>query len=99
MGRGTPGTFLTGSPVVAGGVLYAATRDENGDGNAAVHAVDDRSGELTWEHMTKISVDGTIAVSDGVVYAEDLRSNPIGARRGQRRALGQPAPAPQANPL
>ena len=71
----TPGTFLTGSPVVAGGVVYAATRDENGNGNSTVRAVSFRTGKTLWEYETEISVHGTIAVADGVVYAQDLRSN------------------------
>lgn len=71
----TPGTFLTGSPVVADGVVYAATRDEDGEGRSTVRAVDFRTGRTLWEHRTRISVHGTIAVSDGAVYAQDLRSN------------------------
>jgi len=70
----TPGTFLTGSPVIAGGTVYAATRDEDGEGRAAVYAVDLASGRRRWEFKTDISVHGPIAVADGIVYAQSLRS-------------------------
>lgn len=92
----TPGSFLTGSPVVADGVVYAATRDEDGEGNSAVHAVDFKTGEPLWEFPTEISVHGSIAVADGVVYASDLRSNiyAIDARTGKLLWQREPAPSP-----
>lgn len=94
----TPGTFLTGSPVLAGGVLYAATRDEDGDGNSAVHAVDFATGEQLWKYETEISVHGTIAVSDGVVYAADLRSNIYALDAAGGELLWQREPPPSQNP-
>lgn len=71
----TPGTFLNGSPTIVDGVVYAATRDENGHGNSAVHAVDLATGEQVWEFATDTSVSRTIAVHDGVVYAQSMRAN------------------------
>ena len=82
----TPGTFLTGSPVISNGTVYAATRDENGEGKAAVYAVDLSSGKRLWEFKTDISVHGPIAVADGVVYAQSLRSTLYALERRQRAA-------------
>lgn len=69
----TDGTFVTGSPVIADGVVYAGTRDEDGEGDARVHAVDLETGEALWEHEVDSSIHGTPAVADGVVYAGSLR--------------------------
>ena len=95
----TPGTFLTGSPVISGGTVYAATRDENGEGKAAVYAVDLASGRRLWEFKTDISVHGPIAVEDGVVYAQSLRSTLYALDAGSGRLLWQRAPedAPEPN--
>jgi outer membrane protein assembly factor BamB len=65
----TPGTILTGSPVVVNGVAYVGTRDENGLTNNAVHAVDMKTGKRIWSAPTEASVHGTPAVADGLVFA------------------------------
>lgn len=95
----TPGTFLTGSPVIAGGTVYAATRDENGEGRAAVYAIELASGRRLWEFRTDISVHGPIAVADGVVYAQSLRSTlyALDARSGTLLWQREPAAAPEPN--
>lgn len=95
----TPGTFLTGSPVISGGTVYAATRDENGVGKAAVYAVDLASGKRLWEFETDISVHGPIAVADGVVYAQSLRSTlyALDARSGRQLWRRTPEQAPEPN--
>lgn len=67
------GVFLTGSPVIVDGVVYAATRDENGDGNSAVSAVELSSGRQLWTHRMPTSVHGSIAVANGKVFASTLR--------------------------
>ncbi|WP_068397585.1 outer membrane protein assembly factor BamB family protein [Kribbia dieselivorans] len=69
----TKGVFLTGSPVIVDGVVYAATRDENGDGNSAVSAIELSSGRELWTHRMPTSVHGSIAVADGKVFASTLR--------------------------
>lgn len=94
----TPGSFLTGSPVVADGVVYAATRDEDGEGRATVRAVDFRTGETLWEYRTKISVHGSIAVADGVVYAQDLRSTLYALDSASGRLLWQRSPEGSQDP-
>lgn len=92
----TPGTFLTGSPVIAGGTVYAATRDEDGEGKAAVYAVELASGRRLWEFKTDISVHGPIAVADGIVYAQSLRSTlyALDADSGELLWTRRPAGAP-----
>ena len=68
----TPGVILTGSPVVADGIAYVGTRDEDGLDTNAVHAVDIRSGKPKWEFHTDASVHGSPAVADGIVYAPTI---------------------------
>jgi outer membrane protein assembly factor BamB len=68
----TPGTILTGSPVIVDGVAYAGTRDENGLTNNAVHAVDLKTGRRLWQAHTEASVHGTPAVADGVVLVPTI---------------------------
>lgn len=94
----TGGSFLTGSPVVADGVIYAATRDEDGEGRSTVRAVSFRTGETLWEHRTKISVHGSIAVADGVVYAQDLRSSLYALDADSGRLLWRRAPEGSGDP-
>lgn len=69
----TEGTFLTGSPAIVDGVVYAGTRDENGDGNSAVHAVRLSTGERLWSFPVPSSVHGSLAVGDGTVFVPSMR--------------------------
>jgi glucose dehydrogenase len=70
----TAGAILTGSPVVADGVAYVGTRDENGLKESAVHAVDVKTGRLLWDFRADASVHGTPAVADGIVYAGTIHA-------------------------
>lgn len=94
----TAGTFLTGSPVVAGGVVYAATRDEDGEGHSTIRAVSFRTGKTLWEYATEISVHGSIAVTEGNVYAQDLRSHLYALDAGTGRLLWKRAPEGSDDP-
>lgn len=69
----TKGWFLTGSPVISKGVVYAGTRDENGEGKSAVHAVDLKTGKTRWVAPIASSVHGSVAVADGKVFVPSLR--------------------------
>ncbi|MFJ6079407.1 PQQ-binding-like beta-propeller repeat protein [Pseudarthrobacter sp. NPDC092419] len=93
----TEGTFLTGSPAIVNGVVYAGTRDENGDGNSAVHAVDQATGKQLWTYEVPSSVHGSIAVSDGLVFVPTLRGSlfAVDAASGQLRWQHNPEPAPE----
>ncbi|TNB69575.1 hypothetical protein FHJ30_18515 [Arthrobacter sp. BB-1] len=93
----TEGTFLTGSPALVNGVVYAGTRDENGDGNSAVHAVDQATGKQLWSYKVPSSVHGSIAVSDGLVFVPTLRGSlfAVDAATGQLKWQHDPEPAPE----
>ena len=82
----TEGTFLTGSPVIDDGVVYAGTRDENGDGNSAVHAVRLKTGKKLWSYDGAASIHGSLAVVDGLVFAPTLRLGALRRRREDRQA-------------
>ncbi|SDK44562.1 Outer membrane protein assembly factor BamB, contains PQQ-like beta-propeller repeat [Cryobacterium psychrotolerans] len=93
----TEGTFLTGSPVIVGGIVYAGTRDENGDSNSAVHAVDQATGKKLWSYPVPSSVHGSIAVSDGLVFVPTLRGTlfAVDAATGKLKWQHDPEPAPE----
>ncbi|MGW1682724.1 outer membrane protein assembly factor BamB family protein [Saccharopolyspora sp. NPDC002376] len=93
----TEGTFLTGSPVIVNGVVYAGTRDENGDGHSAVHAVDQATGKPLWTYQVPSSVHGSIAVADGLVFVPTLRGTlfAVDAKTGTLRWQHSPEPAPE----
>ena len=93
----TEGTFLTGSPAIVNGVVYAGTRDENGDGNSAVHAVDQATGKKLWSYPVPSSVHGSIAVSNGLVFVPTLRGTlfAVDAATGQLKWQHDPEPAPE----
>ncbi|TWD83160.1 outer membrane protein assembly factor BamB [Kribbella amoyensis] len=92
----TKGTFLTGSPAIAGGVVYAGTRDENGDGNSAVHAVNLATGKKLWSYSVPSSVHGSVAVADGLVYVPTLRGTlfAVDAKTGRLKWRHDPETAP-----
>lgn len=93
----TPGVFLTGSPTIVGDTVYAATRDENGEGHWAVHAVDLATGRAKWTHKVDSSVHGSIAVHEGKVFAASLRGilYALDARTGAELWRKQPEVAPE----
>ncbi|MFJ6280291.1 outer membrane protein assembly factor BamB family protein [Arthrobacter subterraneus] len=93
----TEGTFLTGSPAIVDGVVYAGTRDENGDGNSEVHAVDQITGKQLWSYDVPSSVHGSIAVSDGLVFVPTLRGTlfAVDAATGELKWQHDPEPAPE----
>lgn len=95
----TKGTFVTGSPVIVNGVVYAGTRDENGDGTSAVHAVSLATGKKLWSYSVPSSVHGSVAVSDGLVYVPTLRGSlfAVDAKTGKLKWRNDPGPAPEGN--
>ena len=96
----TEGVMLTGSPAIVDGVVYAGTRDENGEGDSVLRAVDLRTGRLRWEFPVASSVHGTPAVADGTVYVPSLRGTlyAVDAGTGELRWKVEPeAPEPPLN--
>ncbi|PAE37383.1 outer membrane protein assembly factor BamB family protein [Bacillus sp. 7884-1] len=69
----TPGTILTSSPAIANGIVYIGTRDEDGNHNHAIHAVDQKTGKLVWQVQADAQVQASPAVVDGIVYASSIR--------------------------
>ncbi|WP_157556080.1 outer membrane protein assembly factor BamB family protein [Herbidospora yilanensis] len=94
----TEGTFLTGSPVIHDGVVYAGTRDENGDGNSRIHAIRLRNGRELWNVEVPQSIHGSLAFGDGLIFAPTLGSElyAVDAETGELRwkAVPEQAPAP-----
>jgi outer membrane protein assembly factor BamB len=97
----TPGAILTGSPVVADGIAYVGTRDENDVKTNAVHAVELTTGKRVWSARTDASVHGTPAVADGLVFVPTLNATlyafdaKSGALRWKREAEAADPPAIQ----
>ncbi|GGL04234.1 hypothetical protein Sme01_66340 [Sphaerisporangium melleum] len=94
----TNGTFLTGSPVIHDGVVYAGTRDENGDGNSRIHAVQLKNGKELWNFAVPQSIHGSLAYGDGLIFAPTLGSElyAVDAKTGKVawKAVPEQAPAP-----
>ena len=63
-----------------------------------VYAVDLATGRRLWEFQTDISVHGPIAVADGVVYAQSLRSTLLRPRRRHGELLWKRAPEDAPEP-
>jgi outer membrane protein assembly factor BamB len=95
----TEGTFLTGSPIIVDGVVYAGTRDENGDGNSALHAVDLATGKRLWTRPIPSSVTGSVAAGDGRIFVPSLRGSlfAVDARTGKLAWRHDPEAAPAPN--
>ena len=95
----TPGAILTGSPVVAGGIAYVGTRDENDLRTNAVHAVDVRTGKRLWQAGTDASVHGTPALADGLVFVPTIHGSlyAFDAKTGELRWKRTPEPAEEPN--
>jgi outer membrane protein assembly factor BamB/predicted phosphodiesterase len=95
----TPGTILTGSPVVVNGIAYAGTRDENGLDNNGVRAVDLKTGKQLWSARTDASVHGSPAVTDGLVLVPTINGtlHAFDAATGAERWRHEPEPADPPN--
>jgi outer membrane protein assembly factor BamB len=94
----TQGSFLTGSPVIVDGVVYAGTRDEDGAGTSAVHAVDLVTGRPRWSTPIPSSVHGTVAVDGGRVFVPSLRGSLFALDATDGSLLWQRDPEPGTPP-
>lgn len=63
------------SPVLADNRVFVATVDEDGEGKAAVVALDARTGRMLWKSATDGSVRNSIALSGDKVFAQDVYGN------------------------
>jgi len=90
----SPGAILTGSPAIVDGVAYVGTRDEDGEREGGVRAVDLQTGRELWSFETPSSVHGSPAVAGGMVYVPTLRGTlyALDARHGDERWKREPEP-------
>ncbi len=81
------GNLYMASPLINGGKVYVATVDENAVGEGAVIALDGVTGSEVWKYNVRGSVKNSIAISDGLVFAQDVYGNlyAIDARSGELR--------------
>ena len=66
--------FMT-SPVVWDGKIYVASVDENLKGEAGIYALDGAAGTLLWKYPVRNSVKNSIAVDEGIVFAQDVEGH------------------------
>lgn len=63
------------SPLIHNGDIYTASVDEDLKGRAHIYALDGKSGEIKWKYPVKSSVKNTIAIDNGLVFAQDVLGN------------------------
>ena len=63
------------SPLIHNGNIYTASVDEDLKGRAHIYALDGKSGEIKWKYPVKSSVKNTIAIDNGLVFAQDVLGN------------------------
>jgi outer membrane protein assembly factor BamB len=75
------GDDFWGSPIVAGGRVYA------GNGDSSLYAVDAETGDLEWKFRAGHRIEGTPAYADGVVYvgSYDRHVYALDAATGERQ--------------
>ena len=63
------------SPLISGGKVFVTTTDENFCGKAFVAAYDAYTGKELWKYNCISSVRNSIAVSDNIVFAQDVHGH------------------------
>ncbi|MCE8619907.1 PQQ-binding-like beta-propeller repeat protein [Bacteroides fragilis] len=63
------------SPLIHNGNIYTASVDEDLKGRAHIYALDGKNGEIKWRYPVKSSVKNTIAIDNGLVFAQDVLGN------------------------
>lgn len=69
--RNVHANLFFSAPAVDDGRVYIASVDEDLRGEAAIFALDARSGEQLWRYPVRNSIKNRIAVDDGTVFAQD----------------------------
>lgn len=64
--------FMT-SPLIYNQKVYTASIDEGLKGSAALYALNGKDGSLLWKYPVKASIKNTIAIEDGIVFAQDVQ--------------------------
>lgn len=71
----TGGNVYMTSPLISGGKVFVATTDENFNGKAFVAAYDAYTGKELWKYNCISSVRNSMAVSDSIVFAQDVHGH------------------------
>ena len=66
------------SPLIYDNKVYTASVDEDLKGNAYVYAINGKDGTMAWKYQVKNSIKNTIAIADGIVFAQDVEGNLYG---------------------
>lgn len=75
-----PGKVLFSAPVVEEGRVFVGTSDDEGCGNAAVVALDAKTGRQLWTVPMKNSVNNKMVFAAGLVVAQDVEGNVVAIR-------------------
>lgn len=62
------------SPLVYKGNVYVASVDEDAQGKATLMSMEGETGKIRWKYMLDGSVKNSIAITDEVVFAQDVHS-------------------------
>jgi hypothetical protein len=63
------------SPLIYHGNIYTVSVDEDLKERAHIYALNGKSGEIKWKYPVKSSVKNTIAIDNGLVFAQDVLGN------------------------
>lgn len=60
------------SPLIGSNKVYTASIDEDLKGQAHIYALNARNGEPVWKYQVRGSIKNTIAINQGIVFAQDV---------------------------
>jgi outer membrane protein assembly factor BamB len=60
------------TPILYNGYVYAATIDDGYPKNCGISCVDSESGAIKWQFSTANGIRNDMAISDGILYAQDM---------------------------
>lgn len=63
------------SPLVYKNAVYVASTDDNDRGKSVVACIDSRNGAVRWKYAVRGSVKNSIAITSGLVFAQDVYGN------------------------
>lgn len=63
------------SPLIHDGKIFVASVDEDLKGNAYIYALDIKTGNPVWKFQVRNSIKNSIAIADGLVFAQDVEGN------------------------
>lgn len=63
------------SPVIYKNNVFVASMDENGTGKSSIVSMDIQTGHINWSYAVRHSIKNSIAISDGLLLAQDVEGN------------------------